>query len=210
MTDYSALQEALADGSAAGVKAQVKELLAAGVTAEAILNEGLIPGMGIVGTMYETGEIFVPEMMVSARAMKGALEVLEPLLVQGGTQPRGRVAIGSIKADMHDMGKNLVAIMLKGSGYEIEDLGVDVPAERFVQAIHDGAQVVAMSALLTTTMANMITAIQAIEQAGLRDRVRIIVGGAPITQEYADEIGADGFSPDASSAVRLVDRLLAS
>jgi len=144
------------------------------------------------------------------RAMTAALAVLKPHLVEQGVEPSGKVAIGTTQGDLHDIGKNLVAMMLEGSGYEIVDLGVDVPAEKFIQAIREGANVVAMSALLTTTMTNMQTAIEAIKEAGLREQVRIIIGGAPITKTYADEIGADGYAEDASSAVRLVKEVLAA
>jgi 5-methyltetrahydrofolate--homocysteine methyltransferase len=166
--------------------------------------------MAQVGQLYEEGEIFVPEMLVAARAMSAALGVLKPHLVEQGVKYNGKVAIGTTQGDLHDIGKNLVAMMLEGSGYEIVDLGVDVPAGRFVQAVREGANVVAMSALLTTTMTNMQATIEAIRQAGLRDQVRIIVGGAPITKTYADEIGADGYAEDASSAVRLLKEVLAA
>jgi 5-methyltetrahydrofolate--homocysteine methyltransferase len=149
-------------------------------------------------------------MLVAARAMAAALSVLKPHLVEEGVASSGKVAIGTTQGDLHDIGKNLVAMMLEGSGYEIVDLGVDVPSDKFIQAIKDGANVVAMSALLTTTMTNMQVAIEAIKEAGLRDQVRIIVGGAPITKSYADEIGADGYAEDASSAVRLVKEVLAA
>jgi 5-methyltetrahydrofolate--homocysteine methyltransferase len=175
-----------------------------------LLREGLIAAMAQVGKLYEEGEIFVPEMLVAARAMTAALSVLKPQLVEEGVVSSGKVAIGTTQGDLHDIGKNLVAMMLEGSGYEIVDLGVDVPADKFIQAIKDGANVVAMSALLTTTMTNMQVAIEAITQAGLRDQVRIIIGGAPITKSYADEIGADGYAEDASSAVRLVKEVLAA
>jgi 5-methyltetrahydrofolate--homocysteine methyltransferase len=163
-----------------------------------------------VGQLYEEGEIFVPEMLVAARAMTAALGVLKPHLVEEGVEAAGTVAICTVQGDLHDIGKNLVAMMLEGSGFEIMDLGVDVPAERFVQAIREGANVVAMSALLTTTMTNMQATVNAIREAGLRDKARIIIGGAPITKAYADEIGADGYAVDASSAARLVREVLAA
>jgi 5-methyltetrahydrofolate--homocysteine methyltransferase len=166
--------------------------------------------MAKVGGLYEQGEIYVPEMLVAARAMTEALAVLKPELVSEGVPTAGTVAIGTVKGDLHDIGKNLVAMMLEGAGYQIVDLGVDVRAEQFIQAIRDGADVAAMSALLTTTMLNMQENIAAITEAGLRDKARIIVGGAPITAEYAEAIGADGFAADASSAVRMVQQLLAT
>ncbi|MGA3353775.1 MAG: corrinoid protein [Acidimicrobiales bacterium] len=167
-------------------------------------------GMAEVGQLYENGEIFVPEMLVAARAMNGALAVLKPYLVQQGVASSGKVAIGTVQGDLHDIGKNLVAMMLEGAGYEIIDLGVDVPPESFVQAVRDGANVVAMSALLTTTMTNMPTIVAALEEAGLRQKARIVVGGAPLTSSYAEEIGADGYAVDASGAARLVREVLAA
>jgi 5-methyltetrahydrofolate--homocysteine methyltransferase len=184
--------------------------LAAGTDAGTVLREGLIAGMAQVGKLYEDGEVFVPEMLVAARAMTAALAVLKPRLVEQGVASSGKVAIGTTEGDLHDIGKNLVAMMLEGSGYEIVDLGVDVPPAKFIEAIRDGANVVAMSALLTTTMTNMQSTIEAIKAAGLRDQVRIVVGGAPITKSYADEIGADGYAEDASGAVRMVKEVLAA
>jgi 5-methyltetrahydrofolate--homocysteine methyltransferase len=204
------LRAAMVDGQSKVAAATVSQGLAEGMDAATLLREGLIAGMAEVGQLYENGEIFVPEMLVAARAMTAALEVLRPHLVEEGVKSSGKVAIGTTQGDLHDIGKNLVAMMLEGSGYEIVDLGVDVPADRFIQAIKDGANVVAMSALLTTTMTNMQVAIEAIKEAGLRDQVRIIIGGAPITKSYADEIGADGYAEDASSAVRLVKEVLAA
>ena len=204
------LREAVVDGQAKLAAAKVSEGLADGIEAGTLLREGLIAAMAQVGQLYEEGEIFVPEMLVAARAMTAALAVLKPHLVEEGVASSGKVAIGTTQGDLHDIGKNLVAMMLEGSGYEIVDLGVDVPPDKFVQAIRDGANVVAMSALLTTTMTNMQLAIEAIKEAGLRDQVRIVVGGAPITKSYADEIGADGYAEDASSAVRLVKEVLAA
>jgi 5-methyltetrahydrofolate--homocysteine methyltransferase len=204
------LRGAVAEGQAKAAVAQVTAGLAAGMPAGALLQDGLIAAMKQVGQLYEEGEIFVPEMLVAARAMSAALAVLKPQLVSQGVKSSGKVAIGTVQGDLHDIGKNLVAMMLEGSGYEIVDLGVDVPAEKFVQAIRDGANVVAMSALLTTTMTNMKAIIGAIDAAGLRGQARIIVGGAPITKAYADEIGADGYATDASSAVRMLGEVLAA
>lgn len=202
------LRDAIVDGQAQVAVARVNQALASGIDAGTLLHEGLMAGMARVGQLYEDGEIFVPEMLVAARAMTAALATLKPYLVEQGVPSSGRVAIGTVQGDLHDIGKNLVAMMLEGSGYEIDDLGSDVTPERFVEAIHAGADVVGMSALLTTTMTNMRAVIQAIREAGLRDRVRIVIGGAPITKSYADEIGADGYAPDASGAVRLVRELL--
>ena len=204
------LREAVADGQAKVAVAKVTQGLAEGVPAGTLLREGLIAAMAQVGELYEQGEIYVPEMLVAAYAMTEALAVLKPELVSEGVPTEGTVAIGTVKGDLHDIGKNLVAMMLEGAGYQIVDLGVDVRAEQFIQAIRDGADVAAMSALLTTTMPNMQENIAAITEAGLRDKARIIVGGAPLTAEYAEAIGADGFAADASSAVRLVRQLLAA
>jgi len=204
------LREAIVDGQAKVAEAKVTEALAAGTDAGTVLREGLIAGMAQVGKLYEDGEVFVPEMLVAARAMTAALAVLKPRLVEQGVASSGKVAIGTTEGDLHDIGKNLVAMMLEGSGYEIVDLGVDVPPAKFIEAIRDGANVVAMSALLTTTMTNMQSTIEAIKAAGLRDQVRIVVGGAPITKSYADEIGADGYAEDASGAVRMVKEVLAA
>ena len=204
------LREAVADGQAKVAVVKVTQGLAEGVPAGTLLREGLIAAMAQVGELYEQGEIYVPEMLVAAYAMTAALAVLKPELVSEGVPTAGTVAIGTVKGDLHDIGKNLVAMMLEGAGYQIVDLGVDVRAEQFIQAIRDGADVAAMSALLTTTMPNMQENIAAITEAGLRDKARIIVGGAPLTAEYAEAIGADGFAADASSAVRLVRQLLAA
>jgi 5-methyltetrahydrofolate--homocysteine methyltransferase len=210
MTIIDELREAVVEGQAKAAVAKVEQGLADGVGAGRLLREGLIAAMAQVGQLYEEGEIFVPEMLVAARAMSAALGVLKPHLVEEGVEAAGTVAIGTVQGDLHDIGKNLVAMMLEGSGFEIMDLGVDVPAERFVQAIREGANVVAMSALLTTTMTNMQATVNAIREAGLRDKARIIIGGAPITKAYADEIGADGYAVDASSAARLVREVLAA
>ena len=204
------LREAVVDGQAKVAVAKVEEGLADGIEAGALLREGLIAGMAQVGQLYEEGEVFVPEMLVAARAMSAALALLKPHLVEQGVKSSGKVAIGTTQGDLHDIGKNLVAMMLEGSGYEIVDLGVDVAPDQFVQAVREGADVVAMSALLTTTMTNMQATIEAITAAGLRDKVRIVVGGAPITKSYADEIGADGYAEDASGAVRMVAGVLAA
>jgi 5-methyltetrahydrofolate--homocysteine methyltransferase len=204
------LREAIVAGQATVAVARVSQGLADGIEAGTLLRDGLIAGMAQVGELYEEGEVFVPEMLVAARAMSAALAVLKPHLVEQGVASSGKVAIGTTQGDLHDIGKNLVAMMLEGSGFEIVDLGVDVPPERFVQAVRDGANVVAMSALLTTTMTNMQATIEAIRGAGLRDQVRIVVGGAPITKTYADEIGADGYAEDASGAVRMVKEVLAA
>ncbi len=180
-----------------------------GINAETILNEGMVSAMSEVGRLFEEGEYFVPEMLISARAMQEGLAVLKPALSKADVQPSGKIVIGTVAGDLHDIGKNLVGMMLEGAAFEVIDLGTDVPPEKFVDAIRtSGAQVVAISALLTTTMNNMKTVIKAISDAGLRSTVKIIVGGAPLNEQFAESIGADGYSPDASKAVALVKNLI--
>jgi 5-methyltetrahydrofolate--homocysteine methyltransferase len=208
MTVLEDVRQHVIDGQAKAVEAQVSLALGEAIPAETILNEALIPAMSEVGDRFEKGEYFVPEMLIAARAMQAGLKLLKPLLAQSGTQPLGKVAIGTVKGDLHDIGKSLVAMMLEGAGFEILDLGVDVAPERFVEAVKDGAGVVALSALLTTTMPNMKTTVEALKQAGVRDQAVVIIGGAPVTQAYADEIGADGYAQDASSAVRKTKALI--
>jgi 5-methyltetrahydrofolate--homocysteine methyltransferase len=202
------LRKSVIEGNAKSAEAQVQQALNEGVGAETILNTALIPAMSEVGQKFEDGEYFVPEMLISARAMQAGLKLLKPLLAASGTEPIGTVAIGTVKGDLHDIGKSLVAMMLEGAGFEIMDMGVDVSPEKFVQAVRDGANIVAMSALLTTTMPNMQNTIKALNEAGLRGKVKVMVGGAPVTDAYAQQIGADGYSTDASSAVRKAKELL--
>jgi len=202
------LYDAVLVGERAASQEGTRTALAQGLAAGEILDGALIPAMGEVGRLFEAGEYFVPEMLISAHAMKAALEIIRPLIVDSGLEPVGRVVIGTVRGDMHDIGKNLVAMMLEGAGFEIKDLGVDVSPERFVAGVRDGANLVCLSALLTTTMHNMKVAIQAIESAGVRDQARIIVGGAPVTAEFARHIGADGYAPDASQAARLAKVLV--
>lgn len=208
MAVLESIKEAVISGNKAGAAAGVHQALNEGLEPAKILNEGLIPAMAEVGLRFENGEYFVPEMLIAARAMQAGLDLLKPLLAQSGAQPVGTVAIGTVKGDLHDIGKNLVAIMLEGAGFAIKDLGVNAAPEKFVQAVQEGADIVAMSALLTTTMPSMKTTLEALKTAGLRDKVKVMIGGAPVTQAYADEIGADGYSPDASSATRLAKSLL--
>ena len=175
-----------------------------------LVQEYMMPAMAEVGRRFECNEYFVPELLLAARAMKAALELIRPLLVASGAKPMARVALGTVKGDLHDIGKNLVAAMLEGGGYEVIDLGVNVSPEQFIAAIKEkGANIVAMSALLTTTMPSMKTTVEALKQAGVRDQVKILVGGAPITQKYADEIGADGYSESAAGAVAAAKKVLA-
>jgi 5-methyltetrahydrofolate--homocysteine methyltransferase len=208
MTLLEDLRAAVVGGQAKDATEKVSKGLEEGISAGTLLHEGLIAAMAEVGELYEEGEFYVPEMLVAAHAMTEALELLRPELVSEGEPSPGTVAIGTVKGDLHDIGKNLVSMMLEGAGYQVVDLGVDVQPGQFVEAIRDGADVAAMSALLTTTMVMMEENIAAITEAGLRDQAQIIVGGAPITPEYAEAVGADGFAPDALSAVRLVRELL--
>jgi len=196
------------EGNASGVQAGVQAAMAQGVSADVILNQALIAAMEEVGKRFEEGDYFVPEMLIAARAMQAGLALLKPQLVNSGVKAAGKVAIGTVKGDLHDIGKNLVAMMLEGAGFEVKDLGTDVDAQAFLKAAQDGAQVIGMSALLTTTMSNMAATIQALQAAGLRDTVKVIIGGAPVTDAYAKQVGADAFAPDASSAVRTVRQLL--
>ncbi len=198
------------DGNAPAVAEGVQAALARGDSAGDLLQGTLIPAMGEVGKRFEEGEYFVPEMLIAARAMQSGLKVLRPKLVESGVKAAGRVAIGTVQGDLHDIGKNLVSMMLEGAGMEINDLGTDVSPERFIQAAREGYQVIAMSALLTTTMPQMKRTLDAMAQAGVREAVKVIIGGAPVTQNYAKQIGADGYAPDASSAVRLVKGFVAA
>jgi 5-methyltetrahydrofolate--homocysteine methyltransferase len=207
--DLKQIFDNVLEGAAPGVEAGVKQALAEGIGADVILKEALIAAMDEVGARYEEGDIFVPEMLVAARAMQAGLALLKPHLVGADSESAGKVAIGTVKGDLHDIGKNLVAMMLEGAGFEIIDLGVDVPPQAFVKAVEDGAQVIGMSALLTTTMSNMGVTVEALKAAGLRDKVKVMIGGAPVTQEYANQIGADGFAADASSATRVARELVA-
>jgi 5-methyltetrahydrofolate--homocysteine methyltransferase len=190
------------------VERGVALLLEEGGSAETILNNSLIPAMDEVGKRFECQEFYVPEMLVSAHAMKAGMAVLKPLLVESGVEPIGRVVIGTVEGDLHDIGKNLVSMMLEGAGFELNDLGVDVTPERFVEAVYNGADIVGLSALLTTTMPAMKGVSEALEGCNLRSKVKIIIGGAPVTQDYADNIGADGYAADASAAVNVARRFL--
>ena len=195
-------------GDIGAVPDAVQKALDDGVSADLILDSGLIAAMREVGRLFEEGEYFVPEMLISARAMQGGMNILKPHLVDSGVKPTGRVIMGTVKGDLHDIGKNLVSMMLEGAGFEVIDLGTDVAAETFLEKAQEGADIIGLSALLTTTMPSIETTIQVLQDAGLRDSVKVIVGGAPVTQEYADEIGADGFAVDASRAVSLANSLI--
>jgi len=203
------IYENVINGQAPAVEAGVNAALAEGMDANTILKNALIAAMDEVGKRFEEGDFFVPEMLIAARAMQKGLGILKPYLVAGGIEAAGKIAIGTVKGDLHDIGKNLVAMMLEGAGFEINDLGVDVDPEAFVKAVSDGAQVIGMSALLTTTMSNMQKTVDALKEAGLRENVKVVIGGAPVTDNYAKQIGADAFAPDASIATRVIRDLLA-
>ena len=188
---------------------RVQEALDASIEPQRVLNEGMIAAMTEVGRLFEEGEFFVPEMLVAARTMQTGMMLLKPQLVQSGVKSAGKVALGTVKGDLHDIGKNLVGMMLEGAGFEVIDLGVDVPPEKFVEAVQSAnVRVIGLSALLTTTMPNMKSTISALKEAGLRNNVRVMLGGAPITDGYAKEVEADGYAPDASRAVKLAKSLL--
>jgi 5-methyltetrahydrofolate--homocysteine methyltransferase len=207
--NVKAIFQGVIEGDNAGVQANVKAALEAGVPANQILNEGLIAGMAEVGRLFEEGEYFVPEMLIAARAMKSAMAILKPLLTAGEVGHEGKVVLGTVKGDLHDIGKNLVGLMLEGAGFQVIDLGSHVSPEKYVEAVKEHApHLVAMSALLTTTMVNMKSSINALEEAGLRGKVKIIIGGAPVTDAFAAQIGADGYAPDASRAVATAKSLL--
>lgn len=209
--NISALYNAILEGDVAGTKNSIQSALDAGLEPGQILADGMIAAMKEVGKRFEEGEYYVPEMLIAARAMQAGMSLLKPYLVKDDVKSAGKVVIGTVKGDLHDIGKNLVALMLEGAGFEVKDLGVDVSPETFVETIlSDGANIVALSALLTTTMLNMEVTIKAVQQAGLRDKVKIIIGGAPITQDYADQIGADGYSADAGRAVSMAQSLMSS
>ena len=198
-------------GDAQGVSTLISQALEQGLSPEELLNEALIAAMAEVGDRFEKREFFVPEMLIAARAMKAGVTVLRPLLGEEGVGSVGTVVIGTVAGDLHDIGKNLVVMMLEGAGFQVIDLGVDVSAETFVQAIREHSpQLLGMSALLTTTMMSMKSTIEAIEKAGLRDRITVMVGGAPVTQRFADDIGADVFGQDANAAVRKAKAALPS
>ena len=206
--DLKALAEAVIAGDPNTAVAVTKEAIAERMPAEKILKEGLIAGMEVIGVRFKNNEVYVPEVLMAARAMKMAMQVLEPELVKAGVKPVGKFVIGTVQGDLHDIGKNLVAMMMKGAGFDVIDLGVDVASEKFIErAKATGAQLVGMSTLLTTTMPGMEKTLKAIRSAGLG--AKVMVGGAPVTQSYADKIGADGYAPDAASAVDVAKRLIA-
>ena len=208
MADLKALADAVIKGDQSTAVEITKAALENGTPAESVLNDGLIAGMDVVGARFKKNEIYIPEVLIAARAMKMAMEILEPELVKAGVKPVGKFLIATVQGDLHDIGKNLVAMMLKGAGFDVIDLGVDVGPEKFVEQVRtQGVHVVGMSALLTTTMPGMEKTIQALKDAGVS--AKIMIGGAPVTQGYADKIGADGYAPDAASAVDMAKSLVA-
>jgi 5-methyltetrahydrofolate--homocysteine methyltransferase len=209
MSDAAELYEAVLSGNAKKAQEVTKQALEAGANPSELLGKYMIPAMDEVGRRFECNEYFVPELLIAARAMKTALELLTPHLAAAGVEAAGHVVIGTVKGDLHDIGKNLVASMLEGGGFKVIDLGVDVPTEKFIEAVKEKQGcILALSALLTTTMTMMKNVVEALEKAGLRQSTKVMIGGAPITQQFAEEIGADGYSDNASSAVALARKLV--
>jgi 5-methyltetrahydrofolate--homocysteine methyltransferase len=199
----------LISGEANNVEEGVKKALEEGIEAKTILNDGLLKGMGVIGRRFKNGEVFVPEVLIAAKAMKSGMDVLKPKLVEAGEENAGLVLLGTVGGDLHDIGKNMVKMMLKGANFEVCDLGTDVNREKFVEVAKEKKpQVLALSSLLTTTMSEMENVIEVFEEAGLRNEIKIIVGGAPVTKEFANDIGADGYAKDAASAADLVEQLV--
>jgi 5-methyltetrahydrofolate--homocysteine methyltransferase len=209
MTIFEKIADEVQKGNSETVEELVKEALSPGVPVEKILNEGLVGGMNIVSEKFKNNECFIPEVLVSAKAMTVGLEILNPHLAATNVKSLGKVVIGTIQGDLHDIGKNIVAMLLQGAGFKVIDLGADVPIDRFVESTkNEKADIVGISALLTTTMINMKTVIEGLKDAGVRGDVKVLVGGAPVTQAYADQIEADGYAPDAASGVDIARRLM--
>ena len=203
------ISEALMKGRAADAKTLTEQALADGIGPGTILNDGLVKGMGIIGEKFKRHEVYVPEVLIAARAMNAAMVVLKPALMAAGVEPLGTAVIGTVKGDLHDIGKNLVGMMFEGAGFRVIDAGIDVAPEKFIElAMENNADVIGVSALLTTTMTNMKLVVEAVKASDLGDKTKIIIGGAPVTQAFCDEIGADGYSPDAASAADLAKSLL--
>jgi corrinoid protein of di/trimethylamine methyltransferase len=211
MSEFGGLYDAILNGDQKVSVALTRQALEEGVEPLDLIHRYMIPAMDEAGKRFECEDFFVPELLLAARAMKGALELLRPRLAASGAQPAGRVVIGTVKGDLHDIGKNLVSSMLEGGGFEVTDLGADVSPEKFVEAVRKtGAQIVCLSALLTVTMPSMNTTIEAFRQAGIRDQVKVLIGGAPVTEQYAREIGADGYGGNANVAVALARQIVAA
>ena len=209
MKIFKEMADEVMKGNSDSVKVLVEKALSQDMSAEEILNSGLLEGMSIVSEKFKNNEIFIPEVLISAKAMSSGLEILKPLLAEAEVESKGKVVIGTVRGDLHDIGKNIVAMMLQGAGFDVVDLGADVPVEKFVEFVKkERADVVGMSALLTTTMISMKDTVEALENADLRENVKIIIGGAPVTESYAAQIQADGYAPDAASAVDLTKKLL--
>ena len=209
MTDLKKLYEAIVGGNLELAVETTNSALAEGVDPQLIIGDYMIPAMDKIGTMFEDCDVFVPELLMAARAMKGSLRLIQPLLTASGAQSKGKVIIGTVKGDLHDIGKNIVGSMLEGAGFLVINLGNDVSPQKFVEAINEHSpQIVAMSALLTTTMTEMETTVKAIREAGLRDQVKIMIGGAPVSEIYSQKIGADGYSDNANGAVKLARLLI--
>jgi len=199
----------LEKGDAAGVKASTEDALAQDIPVVEILNDGLVVGMNVVGMKFKNNEFFIPEVLIAARAMKAGMDIIKPLLIEANVKSRGKIVVGTVKGDLHDIGKNIVAMMLEGAGFDVINMGSDVTIEKIMEHMEkDSPDVIGLSALLTTTMVYMGEVVEALEKANMKDRVKVIIGGAPITQTYADEIRADGYAPDAASSVDLVKGLL--
>lgn len=207
--DLKQIADNLIEGKAPEVKELVQKAIDEGEDVEKVLNEGLVAGMNVVGAKFKANEFYVPEVLIAARAMKAGMKILRPILAEKNIKGVGTVVLGTVRGDLHDIGKNLVAMMLEGAGFEIIDLGVDVSPEKFIETAKEKkADLVGLSALLTTTMPSMKDVVKAVGDSGLKDKVKVMIGGAPLTQSYADEIGADGYAPDAASAVDEAKQLL--
>ncbi len=210
MTIIEQIKENLMKGKAKDVKEQVEQAMKQGAAASDVLNQGLLAGMSIIGEKFKKNEVYVPEVLIAARAMKAGMEVLKPALAAAKVQPRGVVVIGTVKGDLHDIGKNLVGMMLEGGGFKVVDAGINVEPEKFLElARANNAQLIGVSALLTTTMTNMKAVVEQVKQSDLAGKVKVMIGGAPLTQAFCDEIHADGYSPDAASAADLAKKLVA-
>jgi len=209
VADFEALAQAIIECNAGKADELTRKMVDEGVVPLEIINKGLISGMNVVGDRFKKGDMYVPEVMMAAKAMHAGMSIVKPLLVEGESTTRGKVIVGTVSGDLHDIGKNLVAMMMESGGMEVVDLGVDVDPEKFVAAVKEHKpQVIGMSALLTTTMLSMKDTIEVLKEEGLRDSVKVLVGGAPVTQDFADEIGADGWAPDAASAKDLALKLV--
>jgi 5-methyltetrahydrofolate--homocysteine methyltransferase len=209
MTIFEKIADEVQKGNSESVEALVNEALFQEIHADTIMDDGLVKGMNVVSEKFKNNECFIPEVLVSAKAMTVGLGILKPLLAEKNVKPLGKVVIGTIQGDLHDIGKNIISMLLQGAGFEIIDLGADVHVDRFVESAKDeNADLVGMSALLTTTMINMKTVIEGLKEAGIRESIKVIIGGAPVTQAYADQIGADGYAADAATGVDVAKKLL--